>query len=122
VAVGDLPFAVLGATVAALATDQPRLDALLDNRKMRRRQPGGLIAAQRPDVPWQPPWATYLAAGLPAYRRWRATAQCVPGRGRVALELGPRFGTPGSGFVRLNFDTNKAVPAEAIERMASALS
>jgi bifunctional pyridoxal-dependent enzyme with beta-cystathionase and maltose regulon repressor activities len=32
------------------------------------------------------------------------------------------FGTPGSGFVRLNFGTSKAVPAEAIERMASALS
>jgi len=60
VAVDDLPFAVLGATVAALTTGQSWLDALLDTLKMRR-QLGGLIAAQLPDVPWQPPQATYLA-------------------------------------------------------------
>jgi cystathionine beta-lyase len=45
-----------------------------------------------------------------------------PGRGRVALEPGPRFGLPGSSFARLNFGTSKAVLAEAIELMASALS
>jgi bifunctional pyridoxal-dependent enzyme with beta-cystathionase and maltose regulon repressor activities len=53
VAVDDLPFAVLGATVAALTTGQSWLDALLDTLKMRRRQLGGLIAAQLPDVPQQ---------------------------------------------------------------------
>jgi bifunctional pyridoxal-dependent enzyme with beta-cystathionase and maltose regulon repressor activities len=54
-------LAVPGATVAALTTGQSRLDALLDTLKMRRRQLGGLIAAQLPDVPWQPPQATCLA-------------------------------------------------------------
>jgi len=54
-------LAVLGATVAGLTTGQSWLDALLDTLKMRRRQLGGLIAAQLPDVPWQPPQATYLA-------------------------------------------------------------
>ena len=88
-----------------------------------RRQLGGLIAAQLPDVPWQPPPATYLA--------WLDCRRIGDGerprnvfldRGRVALEPGPRFGTPGRGFVRPNFGTSEAVLAEAIERMASALS
>jgi hypothetical protein len=37
VAADDLPFAVPGATVAALTTGQSWLDALLDTLKMRRR-------------------------------------------------------------------------------------
>src|SRR5205823_4251495 len=53
-------FAVLGATVAALTTGQSWLDAPRDTVKMRRRQLGGLIAAQLPDVGWQPPQATCL--------------------------------------------------------------
>jgi cystathionine beta-lyase len=123
VAVDDLPFAVLGATVAALTTGQSWLDALLDTLSMRRRQHGDLIAGQLPDVPWQPPQATYLA--------WLDCRRIGEGeqprnvfldRGRVALEPGPRFGAPGSGFVRLNFGTSQAVLAEAIDRMASALT
>ena len=129
--VGQLPpdgrwrighFGVL-ATVAALTTGQPWLDALLATLSMRRRQLGDLIAAQLPDVRWQPPQATYLA--------WLDCRRIGDGeqprnvfldRGRVALEPGLRFGTPGSGFVRLNFGTSEAVLAEAIDRMASALS
>jgi cystathionine beta-lyase len=42
-------------------------------------------------------------------------------RGRVALEPGPPFGSPESGFVRLNV-VRQAVLAEAIERIASAPS
>ena len=115
-------FGVL-ATVAALTTGQPWLDALLATLEMRRRQLGDLIAAQLPDVRWQPPQATYLA--------WLDCRRIGDGeqprnmfldRGRVALESGPRFGTPGTGFVRLNFGTSEAVLAAAIERMASALS
>jgi cysteine-S-conjugate beta-lyase len=90
---------------------------------VRRRQLGDLIAAQLPDVCWQPPQATCLA--------WLDCRRIGDGeeprnvfldRGRVALEPGPRFGTPGSGFVRLNFGTSEAVLAEAIRRTASALS
>jgi bifunctional pyridoxal-dependent enzyme with beta-cystathionase and maltose regulon repressor activities len=65
----------------------------------------------------------------PTLRGWTAgisemasNRHVFPGRGRVALEPGPRLGTPGSGFVRLNFGTSEAALAEAIERMASALS
>jgi cystathionine beta-lyase len=123
VALDALPFAVLGATVAALTTGQSWLYTLLDTLKMRRRQLGGLIAAQLPDVPSSHPQATYPAS--PDCRRIGDGEQprsVFLDRGRVALEPGPRFGTPGSGFVRLNFGTSEAVPAEAIERMASALS
>jgi cysteine-S-conjugate beta-lyase len=91
-----LPFAVLGATVADLTTGQSWLDALLDALKMRRRQLGGLIAAQLPDVPQQPPQATYSAS--PDCRRIGDGEQprsVFLDRGRVALEPGPRFGTPG---------------------------
>ena len=42
-------------------------------------------------------------------------------RGRVALEPEPSFGSPESGFVRLNV-VRQAVLAEAIERIASAPS
>src|SRR5260370_1303654 len=115
-------FGVL-ATVAAVPTGRPWRDALLATLEMRRRQLGDLIAAQLPDVRWPPPQATYLA--------WLDCRRIGPGdqprdlflgRGRVALEPGPRFGTPGSGFVRLNFGTSEVVLAGAIERMASALS
>ena len=114
-------FGVL-AMVAALTTGQPWLDALLATLEIRRRQLGDLIAAQLPDIRWQPPQATYLA--------WLDCRHIGGGdepydlflrRGRVALESGPRFGPPGSGFVRLNFGTREAVLAEAIERMAAAL-
>jgi cysteine-S-conjugate beta-lyase len=129
--VGQLPpdgrwrighFGVL-ATVAALTKGQPWLDALLATLAMRRRQLGGLLAAQLADVGWHPPQATFLA--------WLDCRRIGDGeqprdvflyRGRVALEPGPNFGTPGSGFVRLNFGTSEAVLTEAIKRMASALS
>jgi cysteine-S-conjugate beta-lyase len=110
-------------TIAALTAGQPWLDALLATLDMRRSQLGDLIAAQLPDVRWQPPQATFLA--------WLDCRRIGGGghprdvfldRGRVALEPGPRFGAPGSGFVRLNFGTSEAVLAKAIERMASALS
>jgi cystathionine beta-lyase len=43
------------------------------------------------------------------------------GRGRVALSPGPRFGSEGTGFVRLNFGTSSALLTEAVERMARSL-
>ena len=42
-------------------------------------------------------------------------------RARVALGVGPDFGTGGAGHVRLNFATSTAVLTEAVERMAAAV-
>ena len=128
--VGQLPpdarwrighFGVL-ATVAALTIGQPWLDALLATLEIRRRQLGELLAAQLPDIRWQPPRATYLAwLDCRSIGRGEQPRDLFLRRGRVALEAGPRFGAPGSGFVRLNFGTSEAVLAEAVERMAAAL-
>jgi cystathionine beta-lyase len=115
-------FGVL-ATVAALSTaGQAWLDALLQTLDARRRQLGELIATRLPQVRWQPPQATCLA--------WLDCQGIGSGdhphdlfldRGRVALEPGPKFGTPGSGYVRLNFGTSGDVLDEAVSRMASAV-
>jgi cystathionine beta-lyase len=42
-------------------------------------------------------------------------------RGRVALEPGPRFGSPGRGFARLNIGCSPEVLEEAVRRMVSAV-
>jgi cystathionine beta-lyase len=83
---------------------------------MRRRQLGGLIAAQLPNVRWQPPQATYLA--WLDCRRIGDSEQprnVLLDRGRAAHEPRPRSGTPESGFVRLNVGASEAVLAEAIK-------
>ena len=41
-------------------------------------------------------------------------------RAKVALSDGAAFGTPGRGFVRLNFATSRQILGEALERMAKA--
>jgi cystathionine beta-lyase len=120
VAVDDLPFAVLGATVAALTTGQSWLDALLDTLKMRRRQLGGLIAAQLPDVPWQPAYLAWLDC-----RRIGDGEQprnVFPDCGRVALETRTTVRHTRKRLRAAELGTSEAVLAEAIERMASALS
>jgi cysteine-S-conjugate beta-lyase len=39
----------------------------------------------------------------------------------VAVEPGPKFGAPGSGFVRLNVGTSTELLTEGVARMAAAL-
>jgi cystathionine beta-lyase len=109
------------ATHAAWTHGQPWLDAvlgyLLENRDtvldyMPREIPG--IRVLRPE-------ATYLAwldcreleVGDP-YRFFLEHA-------RVAFNRGPDFGTPGEGFVRLNFATSAAILGRILERMAEAV-
>jgi cystathionine beta-lyase len=81
-----------------------------------------LLADQLPQLRWRRPQAGYLAwldcravgSGDEPFRRFLD-------RGRVAVEPGPKFGAPGSGFVRLNVGTSAELLADGVARMAAAL-
>jgi cystathionine beta-lyase len=111
------------------------LDALLGGLDANRALLGDLIAEHLPGVKYQWPQGTYLAwldcrqlgfdeeaAGGPAVVADLAgPARWFLDHARVALSSGHVFGTGGAGHVRLNFATSKAILAEAISRMGSAL-
>ncbi len=111
------------ATLAAFDDSAEWLDRLVATLAARRRLLGDLLAERLPQVRWTPPEATFLA--------WLDCREIGDGaepqqrfldRGRVALEPGPAFGRPGSGWVRLNFGTSEQILAEAVARMAAAVA
>jgi cystathionine beta-lyase len=67
------------------------------------------------------PEATYLAwldcRGLEVGDPYRFFLE----HARVAFNRGTDFGTPGEGFVRLNFATSAAILGRILERMAEAV-
>jgi cystathionine beta-lyase len=123
----DTPWRVghLGvlATVAAFAEGGPWLRRLLTTLDDRRTRLDGWLRERLPTLAWHPPEATYLA--------WLDCSALGPGdaprdhfldKARVALEPGPRFGGPGSGFVRLNYATSAEILDEATARMSRSLA
>jgi cysteine-S-conjugate beta-lyase len=109
------------ASVAAFAAGGDWLDALLSTLDHRRAQLSRVLAERLPQVRWHPPEATYLAwLDCRAYGEGATPQRLFLDRGRVALEPGPNFGTPGSGWVRLNFGTGAEILDQAVERMAAA--
>ncbi len=111
------------ATIAAFTAGGPWLDELLSTLDDRRRLLAGLLGQRLPLVAWHPPEATFLA--------WLDCAALGPGdeacdlfltQGRVALEPGLRFGSPGGGYVRLNFATSVDILDQATARMAAAVA
>jgi cystathionine beta-lyase len=126
----ELPPHVLGhcgivddaATLAAWTHGQAWLDEVLAYLSENRQRVLEFFARELPDVRVLPPEATYLA--------W---LDCRPldlpvdpfefflEHGRVALSPGRDFGTPGQGWVRLNFATSRRILDEILERMAKAL-
>jgi cystathionine beta-lyase len=113
-------FGVL-ASVAAFTDGREWLDALVATLDQRRTQLARLLAQRLPDVRWCPPEATYLGwLDCREYGEGTAPQELFLDRGRVALEPGPRFGAPGSGWVRLNFGTSAEILQEAVDRMAAA--
>jgi len=110
------------ATLAAFDSSADWLDRLVATLDARRRLLGELLAERLPQVRWTPPEATYLSwldcraigDGAEPHARFLD-------RGRVALEPGPAFGRPGSGWVRLNFGTSEEILDEAVTRMAAAV-
>lgn len=111
------------AHTAALREGGDWLDALLLGLDDNRELLGRLVAEQLPGVRYRQAEATYLAwldcraldlAGDPA--------AVFVDHGRVALLSGADFGTGGAGHVRLNLATSPELIAEAVRRMATALS
>jgi cystathionine beta-lyase len=110
------------ATHAAWTEGQPWLDEvmayLLENRSLVLE----FLARELPEVRVLAPEATYLAwldcreLDLPADPHVFFLEQA-----KVALSPGRDFGTPGEGFVRLNFATSKTILTEILERMAKAV-
>jgi cystathionine beta-lyase len=110
------------ATLAAWREGQPWLDRVLaylaDNRERVRR----FVASELPGVVHVPPEASYLAwLDCRALGLGRSPQRFWLERARVALSAGESFGTPGQGFVRLNFATSRAILGEILERLAKAL-
>jgi cystathionine beta-lyase len=123
------------ASQAAFAQGDAWLDELLAALDANRRLLGELLAEHLPEIGYVPPEASFLAwldcraLGTPdqaGFAGARGTGGDDPSatfleRGRVALEPGPRFGTPGRGFARLNFGCSPEVLEEAVRRMVSAV-
>lgn len=115
-------FGVLAA-IAAFTDGRDWLDALVATLDQRRRQLGDLLAERLPQVSWTAPEATFLAwLDCRAIGSGSEPCEQFLEQGRVALEPGPKFGSPGSGWVRLNFATSEEILDEAVTRMAAALT
>jgi cysteine-S-conjugate beta-lyase len=112
------------------------LNALLRGLDENRTLLGDLIARHLPGVECQRPQGTYLAwldcrrlgipeessGGLAVVADLSGPARWFLDHARVALSSGHVFGTGGSGHVRLNFATSKAILEEAVSRMGRAVA
>jgi cystathionine beta-lyase len=113
-------FGVIAA-VAAWSEGDPWLNLLLRTLDARRAQLAMLLDTALPTITWSPPHATYLAwLDCTALGDGDVPRNIFLDRGRVAMEPGPRFGTPGAGFVRLNFATSGQILSDAVDAMAHA--
>ena len=110
------------ATLCAWTEGQPWLDEVMAYLLENRALIAEFLERELPEVRYLPPEATYLAwldcreLELPTNPREFFLEQA-----KVALSSGPDFGTPGQGFVRLNFATSKTILSEILERMATAV-
>ena len=111
------------ASVTAWNFGDDWLDCLLGTLAARRSQLGALLLVELPEIDWRPPEATYLAwLDCRALGTGDRPRDLFLERGRVALEPGPRFGTPGAGYVRLNFATSSDILVSAVTAMALAVT
>lgn len=111
------------ASVAAFRDGDAWLDEVLGILDANRRSLEILLAEHLPGVAYEPPRAGYLAwLDCRALALGGDPAEAFLLRGKVALSDGPQFGAQGAGFARLNIGTTPALMAEAVRRMASAIS
>ena len=111
------------ATIAALRSARPWLDAAVAQIDANTRLLTALLAEHLPAARYREPQATFLTwidcrdLGL-----GDDPAAAFLARGRVALSAGPHFGSQGRGFARLNIGTSPELISEAVRRMAAALA
>ena len=111
------------ASVAAYRDGGGWLDELLAVLDRNRNLMSTLLAERLPGIVYRPPEAGYLgwldcrALGLP-----QEPVDRFLERGRVALTAGLRFGSQGSGHVRVTMATSREILAEIVERMRAALA
>ena len=80
------------------------------------------VRSELPGVVHFAPEATYLAwLDCRALKLAPSPHEFFLKHAKVALSEGPNFGEPGTGFVRLNFATSRAILARALEQMAKAV-
>jgi cystathionine beta-lyase len=126
-ALASLPRHYLGApnllaveaTDAAWSDGDEWLTAVRHVLDGNRRDLTALLARNLPGVVYHEPQATYLAwLDCSALELGDDPAEMFRKRG-VELAAGPRFGTLGAGFARLNFATSPIVLEAIVERMAA---
>ena len=86
-----------------------------------RRLLADLLKSHLPQVGYQVPEATYLAWLDCRPLGIDKPADFFLRHAKVALSDGEAFGAPGSGHVRLNFATSRAILTEIVQRMGAAL-
>lgn len=132
---GPSHFGVIAHT-EAFRTGGDWLDALLRGLDENRTLLSDLVARHLPGVNYQRPQGTYLAwldcrelgfaeeaaAGPAVVADLSGPARWFLDHARVALSSGHVFGTGGTGHVRLNFATSRAILTEAVSRMGRALA
>lgn len=114
----------LGLLASKVAWEQGEawLDGTLSYLRGNRAIVAEHVARRMPTIGHVPPQATYLAwMDCRSLGLNEPAADFFLEHGRVALSDGGRFGTPGEGFVRLNFATSREILAGILERMDIAL-
>ena len=114
----------IAANIAAFRSGLPWLTETLDYLSVNRQLLASLLAEKLPGVTYAIPDATYLAwLDCRALGLGPDPATAFLNQGRVATVGGHHFGVEeGTGFVRFNFATSKAILTEAVDRMASAVA
>jgi cystathionine beta-lyase len=106
------------ATDAAWSDGDEWLTAVRRVLDENRRNLAALLARHLPGVVYHQPQATYLAwLDCSALELGDDPAEMFRKRG-VEVAAGPRFGSVGAGFARLNFATSPIVLEAIVERMA----
>ncbi|HEY5335411.1 MAG TPA: aminotransferase class I/II-fold pyridoxal phosphate-dependent enzyme, partial [Mycobacteriales bacterium] len=111
------------ANVAAFREGGAWLDAALAYLDGNRRYLGELLTEHLPDVTYVVPEATYLAwLDCRALDLPTDAATFFLEHAKVAINPGAAFGADGTGHVRFNFATSRAILEQAVSAMGAAVS